>query len=354
VYDPFSRGSFPVGVRAIVAEDKERSRTFPIEIWYPAAPRHLGQDLVPETQDVSAAPPRNEPRAQMAVRDAAANPGRYPLIVYSHHSGGNRRSATFLSTHLSSHGYVVAALDHSEAVASDLKPREGESAEARAARAEAMIASRVPDVRFLLDRMFSAMWDSEASLDPTQIGIVGHSFGGWTALAAPEVEPRIQALVALAPAGASNPRPGILRATLTFRWGRDVPAMYLVAENDVPLPLSGMYELFERTPGTKRMAILRRADHLHFIDNIEEEHEALRNMPLTGREGEWMLKEMRPASELCSGETAHAFVRGLTLCHFDAALSRQQDAQEFLSGNIEAELAKRDIPAYLYDGSARK
>lgn len=37
-----------------------------------------------------------------------------PLIVFSHYSGGHRRSATFLCTHLASHGYVVAVLDHSE------------------------------------------------------------------------------------------------------------------------------------------------------------------------------------------------------------------------------------------------
>jgi len=143
---------------------------------------------------------------------------------------------------------------------------------------------------------------------------VGHSFGGWTALAAPAVEWRISAVVALAPGGSSQPKPGIIPVKLTFTWGRDVPTLYLVAENDTSLPLAGMYELFERTPATKQMVILRRADHLHFMDNVEEVHETVRAMTFPG-ELAWILKEMRPIAELCSGEQAHLFVRGLTLCH---------------------------------------
>ena len=35
-----------------------------------------------------------------------------------------------------------------------------------------------------------------------------------------------------------------------------------------------MYELFERTPATKKMVILRRADHAHFMDQVEQLHES--------------------------------------------------------------------------------
>jgi len=180
---------------------------------------------------------------------------------------------------------------------------------------------------------------------------VGHSFGGWTALAGPEVEPRIRAVVALAPGGSSRPKPGILPGKLTFAWGRDVPTLYLVAENDIFLPLAGMYELFERTPGTKQMIILRRADHGHFMDHVEEGHEALRKMPWTG-ELAWIAEEMRPITEFCSGEQAHLFARGLTLCHMDATLRQQEEAQRFLGGDIEAELAARGVDAIA--GSSRR
>jgi predicted dienelactone hydrolase len=342
-YDPFVRGRFPVGVRTIQAQDTARNRLFPCEVWYPATAHHAGQDIAPETQDTFTVPPRDTPRSQMAVRDAAAQPGTYPLILFSHYSGGHRRAATFLCTHLSSRGYVVAAVDHSEVVAAELARQDGETAEQKAARVEAWIANRVPDIRFLLDHLLSsAAWDSETRLDPTRVGIVGHSFGGWTALAAPAEDPRIGAVVALAPGGSSKPKPGIMPLKLTFSWGRDVPTLYLVAENDISLPLAGMYELFERTPATKHMVILRRADHLHFIDNVEQEHEAVRAMPFTG-ELAWIAKEMRPITELCSGEQAHLFVRGLTLCHMDATLRQQEDARRFLAGDIEAELSLRGV-----------
>lgn len=344
-YDPFVRGPYPVGVRTLQAMDTARNRVFPVEIWYPAAAQHAGQDITPETQDSFTIPARDTRRSQLAVRDAAAQPGAYPLILFSHHSGGHRRAATFLTTHLSSHGYLVAALDHSEIVAKELARREAETPEHVAARMEAIIASRLPDMRFLLDHLLdSAGRDSEAKIDPAQIGIAGHSFGGWTALAIPEIEKRIRAVVALAPAGNSQPKPGILQVKLTFDWGRDVPTLYLVAEDDVPLPLAGMYELFERTQATKQMVILRRADHLHFMDDVEHEHETMRAMTLPG-DAAWITKEMRPISELCSGEQAHLFGRGLALCHFDAALKQREEALAFLAFDIERELALRGVSA---------
>jgi dienelactone hydrolase len=234
-------------------------------------------------------------------------------------------------------------MDHSEVAAPELAPKSGETAEERAERMEAWIASRVPDTRFLLDHLLA----SEADLDPARIGVVGHSFGGWTTLAVTAADRRIKAVVALAPAGNSKPRPGILPVTLDFAWGRDVPTLYLAAEQDTPIPLSGMCELFERAQATKRMVILRRADHGHFLDNVEEEHERVRAMPFSG-ELAWLPKEMRPIAELCSGEQSHLFARGLTLCHMDAFLKQQEEAQGFLAGDIEAELAKRGVDTIVH------
>src|SRR5438046_7306453 len=109
-------------------------------------------------------------RSQQAIRDAAAHPGTYPLIIFSHASWHHRRGATFLCTHLSSHGYVVAALDHFE-VAAALGSRDGETSAHRKARVEAVIANRVPDVRLLLDPLLSAAaWSSGACPAPACVG----------------------------------------------------------------------------------------------------------------------------------------------------------------------------------------
>jgi predicted dienelactone hydrolase len=86
-YDPFAVGPYPVGVRPFLLTDTARDRLFPAEVRYPG------------------------------------RPGPHPLVLYSHRSGGHRRSATFLSTHLASHGYAVAALDHSEVVVPELARR---------------------------------------------------------------------------------------------------------------------------------------------------------------------------------------------------------------------------------------
>ena len=96
-------------------------------------------------------------------------------------------------------------------------------------------------------------------------------------------------------------------------------------------------ELFERTPATKQMVILRRADHAHFMDNAEELHEAFRTMPLTGDLAR-IQKEMQPITDLCSAKQAHLFVRGLTLCHIAAMLKGLEEARRFWIGDIEAKL----------------
>jgi dienelactone hydrolase len=348
-YDPFARGPFSVGVRTLQALDTARDLLYPCEVWYPAAAEHAGQDIAPDTQDSFTVPSCETPRRQLAVRDAAARPGRYPLIIFSHGSSrGARRMSTFLCTHLSSHGYVVAALNHFELVA-DLTPRAGETDEDKAARVEAVISNRVPDIQFLLDYILDGKaLEPQISLEPTAVGIVGYSFGGWTALAATAVERRIKAVVALAPAGSSQPKPGIAPVTLTYDWGRDVSTLYLAGESDIMTPLAGMKELFARTPATKQMVVLRRADHMHFLDNVEEEHENARTMKWPEALA-WIPKEIRPVAELCSGEDAHLFVLGLTLCHMDAALRRREEAQRFLAGNVESELAARGIEAFVHE-----
>jgi dienelactone hydrolase len=312
-YDPFAVGEYAVGEHRLQAHDAVRNRTFPVDIWYPEAFDQC------------------------------------PLIVYSHSSGGNRRSSSFLCRHLASHGYLVAALDHSELVAPELKRRDGETDSERAARVEGIIASRVPDIRFLIDYLYAATPSPSDTIPPPSlslpvqsdppplwgrvrvggIGLVGHSAGGWTALATPEVEPRIQSIVAMVPGGSSHPKPGILPVTLTFAWGRAIPTLYLAAQDDVMIPLDRIVELFDRTPEPKRMFSLRGADHQHFIDDVEGEHEALRAADLPG-DAAWIPKAMRPISELATGEQAHFFIGGLTLAHFDATLRGSETAMQFL------------------------
>jgi dienelactone hydrolase len=270
---PSAPGPFAVRTHTFEARDAARDRLFPCDIWCPD------------------------------------EPGAWPLVLFSHHSHGNRRSATYLTTHLASHGYLVAALDHSEVVAPEIT-----------GNVQDLIGNRVPDARFLLDYMLAGAIPCTARPDPNRIAIVGHSFGGWTALALPETDTRIHAVVALAPGGASNPKPGIIPATLNFNWPRPPATLYIAAEDDVLTPIDGMHELYSRTPGPKQMVVLPRADHLHFVDNVEQAHEQLRTASLPP-EASWISREMRPIADLCTGEEAHRQIQSYTLAHLDAALS---------------------------------
>jgi dienelactone hydrolase len=277
--------------------DAARGRRFPCEVWYPS---------------------------RVGGRGATALSGTYPLIVFSHYSGGGRHASSFLCEHLAGNGYVVAALDHSEVVASELHAVAGETAHHRAARMRAWVESRVPDLRFLIDSMIGA-GQLPAHIAQDAIGAAGHSFGGWTVLEAAAVDRRIKSIVALAPAGGAHARPGILPVHASLAWGRDVPVLYVAAENDVSIPLESVMELYRRTTGTKSMVVLARADHLHFVNDVETRHEAVRTMAFPP-DLAWLNDSMRPINELISGAEAHRFVRGYTLAHFDATLKGISEA----------------------------
>lgn len=310
-YDPFVPGRFAVGTRSFPVPDPARDRVLPGEIWYPD-----GQ------------------------------PGPFPLVVYSHPVGGTRHSATFLAAHLAGHGYAVAAVDHSEVVRQSLPLPPGLTDDERLARAVVLANDRVPDLRQLLDHLLDGSPSTmDIELDAGRIGLVGHSFGGWTVLATPEVDRRIGAVVALAPGGSTNPLPGVLPLTLTLDWGRDVPTLFLAAEHDVPIPPDAVYDIYRRTQAAKRMLVLRRADHQHFVDNVAADHETFRTMGITGPAA-WMPAAMRPIDELCPPEEAHTFTRGLTLAHLDAALRKSPDAETFMAGDLVAALAAHGVDAY--------
>jgi len=311
VYAPFVPGPHRVSSRTFEARDVRRGQSFPCEVWRPA--KAVGADGA-----------------------AAGRP--LPAVAYSHYSGGNRRAATFLTTHLASHGYVVVALDHSEVVSARLQPREGETAEERAARVQGWADNRVPDVGLLLDAVLPAEAGGSGN-----VGIVGHSFGGWTALASADAHERIGAVVALAPAGSATRRPGIIPVRASFRPERAVPTLFVGGDQDQSIPIDQVRELRDEAPWPTRLLILRGADHMHYVDDIAAAHEAFRQVPAKG-DLEW-IGDMRPIGELCSPAAAHAVVRAVTLAHFDAALRGMGAAAAFLDSDLSAELAAHAVDA---------
>lgn len=297
-FDPARPGRFSVQTRTGLAVDTSRDgRQLPFEVWSPEG----------------------------------AGRGPRPLVLYCHASGGGRRQSSFLCEHLASHGYVVAAADHVGNTAADFAASAARAAagaqptpQEREAHLRRIIGDRVPDLRFLLDQMLSGA-AHDVRIDEQRVGLVGWSFGGWAALATLEADDRFRAVIALAPAGNSKPLPGIIPATLTFRWRREVPTLILAAERDRFTPVDGIAELFERTPSRKLMFILRGADHSHFADDVGDE-------------------------TLCTRDHAHLFTRALGLAHFDAALRDDRAAEDYLGNDPTGMLRAHGVDAIPYEG----
>lgn len=348
-YDPFARGPHAVGVRTVDLSDPARSRYLPVEVWYPASEKYAGQDTEAATMDHYELLPGFPPGKQAAVRGAEAASGRFPIVLFSHGFGGHRRQSTFLCTHLASHGYVVAAMDHTGNTIIDLaqitlQVMMGEPMPDPGPMVAELIALRPADVSFVLDRLLAGdLGIDPASLDADRIGMAGHSFGGWTTLMAASRDRRIRAALALAPAGGKTHMPAeALIEALDFAWGRDVPTLYLVADKDSLLPLEGMRELYGRTNSTKRMIVLGNSDHMHFCDEVEAIHEMFRMMPPPGPFAE-IARNLPAASELCPGLHAYDFNRGLGLAHMDAVLRGNEEAAAFLAGDVPAVFEERGI-----------
>ncbi len=361
-YDPFARGPFPVGVRTYEILDAARGRRLPVECWYPAAEAHRGKDLDRETQDRFILMPAFPKMRQSAVRDAEPAGGKFPLVIFSHGLAGHRRQTTHFCTHLASHGYVVASPDHVGNTMPEIfglvaKLSKGGTA-ADVAKALTDSANDRPlDVSFTIDAVLSG--ELGGRIEPARIGMTGHSFGGWTTLAATGRDRRIRAALPLAPAGgrsSANPQANAFAGLLSLEWGRPAPVLLLAADLDSLLPLDGMKELFERIPAPKEMVILKDADHFHFCDGVEQTHEMFRKMgglsilDPGGKGGPGSMKNARPASELCPGKMAYAFLRGLGLAHLDAHLKNDPDALELLQGDIVSLLSGQGIKAHALRG----
>jgi predicted dienelactone hydrolase len=346
-YAPFDRGPLPVGVRSLELEDPARNgRRLGVEIWYPAAARHAGEDLAAATRDVYRIGPTFPSSTQAAVRDAEPAGGRYPLLAFSHGFAGHRRQSTFLCTHLASHGFVVAAVDHTGNTMVDLVMAIGGGG--AGATLPEIVEARPRDLIFMVDRLLAGAGDGLTDrIAADRIGALGHSYGGWTALVVTGRDHRIRAAVALAPAGGTSPFPdgGLLAAALDPRWGRDVPALMVVADADSVLPLPGMSEVYDRIPSTKRLVVLEEVDHFHFVDRPEEVHEFMRLVAFPPFDR--ISVTMRPISELRSGSAAHAGLGALTLAHMEAVLKDSAEAARFLDRDAPDLLAAHGLPVTL-------
>jgi len=115
--------------------------------------------------------------------------GPFPLIIYSHGLGGSRDGNRYVGTHWASHGYICAHIQHKGSDTAVWKGA-GDQAMAKmklAAMRPENAVNRPKDVTFAIDRLTAINAEKGGSLvgriDLTKIGVGGHSFGAFTALA---------------------------------------------------------------------------------------------------------------------------------------------------------------------------
>jgi len=346
-YDPFTRGTHPVGVRSETWLDAERNRELSVEIWYPATDKYAGADVDPARQDTyqgvwttgeTSEPPMMK---QAAVRDAepAALPGKFVLL--SHGYAGHRREASYLCTHLASHGYVVASADHlgSTSWEIDARMNSGEPVDMAVLRHQLGV-DRLGDVPFLVAEATRRKYASDGP-----VGVVGISLGGFTAMIAPAVEPRVKATIPLCPAGGPSPiypRDNEFSRLITFAWPDDTSCLQGVADRDSWLPLYGQLDMFSRIKNKKRMVILQNADHNHFCDDLDIAHSWFKDLTLANadfmgtEETDWpaIARAIRPLEELTPAAPTYELWRGVCVAHLDAVLGGSSDAARLLDGDL--------------------
>jgi len=348
-YNPFRRGSFPVGVITQELHDSGRDRALPTEIWYPATDEYSGQDLSEEIKDKYSI--LDIPASQDAVRDAKLRKGTFPLIIFSHGYGGLRRINSHLCCHLASHGYIVVSPDHTGNTLLDVMSLGNKSEQEIMVLNAQVFGNRPRDIIFLISCMLNNKTSiSSDAIEEDHIGVSGHSAGGWTILVATSYDKRISAALPLASAGGFSEEyiesKGLSDA-LDLNWKHEVPTLFLAADKDTQVPIELIYDLFSRVHEPKNLVVLNDADHSHFFKDIELAHEMVRSQPemVFGDSpiAKRMKENMLSFSELCSEKNAHDFLCGLGLAHMDAHLKKKPNAVRWLEGDIKAYMAEQGV-----------
>lgn len=104
-----------------------------------------------------------------------------PLAIIAHGLGSERSDFAYLAKHLASHGYIVAVPEH--AGSSGAYKEAYMRGELSVDVSPVEFYSRPRDLTHLLDRLERTA-EFQSQIDWSQVGVIGHSFGGTTALLA--------------------------------------------------------------------------------------------------------------------------------------------------------------------------
>ncbi len=155
--------TYNIGQKSLTLVDESRDRPLLTEIWYPTFDQP--KETVPKENQKQIFKPIT------TIQGAAIADQKFPLLLVSHGTGGNRFSLTWFIEKMVKEGYVVVSLDHY-----------GNSTFNKIPREFVKWWERPIDVQFVLTYILE---DPEigTKIDPSKIGGVGFSLGGYTNIA---------------------------------------------------------------------------------------------------------------------------------------------------------------------------
>ncbi|MCA8830445.1 alpha/beta hydrolase family protein [Hymenobacter pini] len=246
-----------VGYCAAEVADPELDLTFPLTVLYPTdTPARLHPVGLYELE---------------VAPDAPVRAGRFPVVLISHGTGGSGLTHRNLAHYLARHGVVVALPEHPH----------NNRADDTWAHTPQNLPARPRHLQLALDALLQ---DARVSsvLQPESVVLIGHSLGGYTALAAvggqpwsvsreptaappqlipvPPADARVKALVLLAPA---VPWFGVAGSLAQVR----VPVLLLAGEKDEFIPPQHVETVLRGVPdaGQVTYRVVKDAGHFSFL-----------------------------------------------------------------------------------------
>ncbi len=325
VVTPSEPGRFAVGRSTFTAVDDAREgRTLTLDAWYPVDPI---DDVGPfSVYDLLFAGIESDvARADVPV----SREGPFPLIVFSHGSNGIRFQSYFLMETLASHGFIVVAPDHAGNTAAD--PIFGS-----VDPFPVVVVNRPLDVSFTIDVMLARNEDPldpfRGRVHPRRIGVTGHSFGAFTALAMASgfamipPDPRVRVIAPISPAAA-------ILSDEELRSIR-VPTLVLGGTSDITTPIDpNSVRAFGLPEARPRYRVdIEKAGHNSFT-NICDIGDALIGAGLPPALAEFLLGSLDEgcAPELIGIDEAHQLTRFYAVAFFQRHLAGDPRYSRFLN-----------------------